>query len=46
MKYTSGNVTFRDISSFNAALKVAFVLFAGEHYQNMTASSSSTTKVF
>ena len=54
VKYTSGNVTFRDISSFNAALKIAFVLLAGEkltsysseHYQNITVSSSNTTKVF
>ena len=29
-KYSLGNVTFRDIFFFNAALKVAFVLLAGE----------------
>ena len=48
------NVTFRDISFFNAALKVAFVLLAGEkltnfsseRYQNITVSSSNTTKVY
>ena len=30
VKYSLGNVTFRDIFFFNAALKVAFVLLAGE----------------
>ena len=54
VKYSSGNVTLRDISSFYAALKAAFVLFAGdkltsyssEYYQKITVSSSDTTKVF
>ena len=54
VKYSLGNVTFRDISLFNAALKVAFVLLAGEkltnfsseRYQNITVSSSNTTKVY
>jgi len=54
VKYSLGNVTFRDISFFNAALKVAFVLLAGEkltnfsseRYQNITVSSSNTTKVY
>jgi len=50
VKYSLGNVTFRD----NAALKVAFVLLAGEkltnfsseRYQNITVSSGNTTKVY
>ena len=54
VKYSLVNVTFRDISLFNAALKVAFVLLAGEkltnfsseRYQNITVSSSNTTKVY
>ena len=54
VKYSLVNVTFRDISFFNAALKVAFVLLAGEkltnfsseRYQNITVSSSNTTKVY
>ena len=34
VKYSLVNVTFRDISFFNAALKVAFVLLAGEKLTN------------
>ena len=30
VKYSSGNVKFRDISSFNVALKAVLVLLAGD----------------